>query len=237
MASTAVSIEIAVPTRSMSAKPRTLAVATANSTRAVIIVTTLASTIVAKPFVYPVAMAARTLRPARASSLMRSKMTTFASAATPSVRTRPAMPGQRQGDVEEEHRGVEQRRVHEQAEHGDEAEEAVEDQQEERHGQEADERCDLRLLERVLAERGRDVRLVERHELDRQRAGLEDDRDLLRLVERVEPGDLGATAADAARERVIGVVDLRPGADLAVEHDREVLRLRCGSSRAATRRG
>ena len=50
VASTAVSIESAVPMRSISAKPRTLAVATAKSTMAVIAVTTLASTIVAKPF-------------------------------------------------------------------------------------------------------------------------------------------------------------------------------------------
>ena len=49
-ASQAVSIDIAVPTSSMSANPRTLAVATAK-TRAVIAVTTLASTMVAKPFV------------------------------------------------------------------------------------------------------------------------------------------------------------------------------------------
>ena len=53
-------------------------------------------------------------------------------------------------------------------------------------------------LERVLAERRRDVGAVERLELDRQRAGLEDERDLLRLLERVEPLDLGPTAADAA---------------------------------------
>ena len=51
VARTAVSIEIAVPIRSMRANPRTEEVATANSTRAVIAVTTLASTIVAKPFV------------------------------------------------------------------------------------------------------------------------------------------------------------------------------------------
>ena len=51
VARTAVNIDIAVPTSSIRAKPRTLAVATANSTSAVIIVTTLASTIVAKPFV------------------------------------------------------------------------------------------------------------------------------------------------------------------------------------------
>ena len=79
--------------RSMSANPRTLAVATANRTRAVIAVTTFASTIVWKPLLYPVEIAARIDLPARTSSLMRSKMTTFASAATPNVRTRPANPG------------------------------------------------------------------------------------------------------------------------------------------------
>ena len=93
VASTAVSIEIAVPIRSIRANPRTLAVATAKRTSAVIAVTAFASTIVWKPFVYPGLMAARMLRPARASSLMRSKMTTFASAATPSVSTSPAIPG------------------------------------------------------------------------------------------------------------------------------------------------
>ena len=87
------SIESAVPIRSISANPRTLAVATANSTIAVIAVTTLASTIVAKPFLYPGEIAARTDLPARTSSLIRSKMTMFASAATPNVSTRPANPG------------------------------------------------------------------------------------------------------------------------------------------------
>ena len=77
----------------MSANPRTLAVATAKSTIAVIAVTTFASTIVAKPLRYPCAMAARIDLPARTSSLMRSKMTMFASAATPKVSTRPAKPG------------------------------------------------------------------------------------------------------------------------------------------------
>ncbi len=77
----------------MSANPRTLAVATANRTIAVIAVTTFASTMVAKPFLYPRLIAARTDLPARTSSLMRSKMTMFASAATPNVSTRPAKPG------------------------------------------------------------------------------------------------------------------------------------------------
>ena len=42
---------------------------------------------------YPVAIAARTDLPARTSSLIRSKMTMFASAATPIVRIRPAKLG------------------------------------------------------------------------------------------------------------------------------------------------
>ena len=80
-------------------------------------------------------------------------------------------------------------------------------------------------LERVLAERRRDVGAVERLELDRQRARLEHERDVLRLLERVEALDLRAPAADAAREARVGEVDLREGLDLAVEDDREVLRL------------
>ena len=73
-------------------------------------------------------------------------------------------------------------------------------------------------------------------ELHRQRAGLEHDRDVLRLVDPLEPLDLRAAAADAAGERRVRVVDLREGADLAVEDDREVLRLRCGTCRGSTRR-
>ena len=82
-----------VPISSISAKPLTPAVATRKSTIAVIAVTTLASMIVWKPLEYPAEIAARTDLPARTSSLMRSKTTTFASAATPIVRMRPAKPG------------------------------------------------------------------------------------------------------------------------------------------------
>ena len=93
VAATAVSSEISVPISSISAKPFTEAIATRNSTSAVIAVTTFASRIVWKPLPYPAAIAARTDFPARTSSLMRSKTTTFASAATPIVRIRPAKPG------------------------------------------------------------------------------------------------------------------------------------------------
>ena len=50
VAATAVTSESTVPISSISAKPFTPAVATANSTSAVIAVTTFASTIVRKPF-------------------------------------------------------------------------------------------------------------------------------------------------------------------------------------------
>ncbi len=93
MTKTAVTIEIPVPSSRSSANPRTPDVASTKRIIAVIAVTTFASTIVEKPFVYPWEIAARTDRPPRASSFTRSKMTTFASAATPSVSTRPATPG------------------------------------------------------------------------------------------------------------------------------------------------
>ena len=50
VAATAVNSETTVPIRSISAKPLTSAVATANRIRAVIAVTTFASMIVRKPF-------------------------------------------------------------------------------------------------------------------------------------------------------------------------------------------
>ena len=74
------------------------------------------------------------------SSFTRSKMTTFASAATPSVRIEPGEARQGQRDVEEQDRGVEERRVDAEADHRDEAEQAVEEEQEERDDEQADER-------------------------------------------------------------------------------------------------
>jgi hypothetical protein len=70
----------------------TPAVARMNRMNATSSVTTFASMIVASPSCSPRRCRA-TERPARISSLMRSKTTMFASAATPSVRIRPAMPG------------------------------------------------------------------------------------------------------------------------------------------------
>ena len=59
---------------------------------AVMIVTTLASMIAVRPLRYPIAIPCRIDLPARISSLTRSKITMLASAATPIVRIRPAIP-------------------------------------------------------------------------------------------------------------------------------------------------
>ena len=93
VASTAVNSVSIVPMPSMNANPLTSAVASANRMNAVMNVTTFASTIAANPRVYPVAMPDTIERPPRTSSLTRSNMTMFASAAMPIVRIRPAIPG------------------------------------------------------------------------------------------------------------------------------------------------
>ena len=85
-----------------------------------------------------------------------------------------------------------QRRVDREPEDRDDAEEAVEDEQEERDEDQADDRGVARLAERVLAERRGDVGALDRDELDGQRAGLEHEREVLRLLLRRDAGDLGA---------------------------------------------
>ncbi len=57
---------------------------------------------------------------------------------------------------------------------------------------------------------------------DRQRAGLQHDRDALGLAHRADAGDLGARVTRDA-VRVLGEVDQRERLELAVEDDREVL--------------
>ena len=132
--------------------------------------------------------------------------------------------GQRQCDVEEQDRGIEERRVDAEARDRDDPEEAVEDEEEDRDEDEPGEGGSLRLVQRVLPERRRDIRAIERLEVDRKRTRLQDERDALCLADRLQARDLGSSASDPARERAVRVVDLREGADLAVEHDREVLR-------------
>ena len=93
VASTAVNSDRMTPTPRVSAKPLTPAVARMNRMNATRTVTMFASMIAVRPFLYPCEIACPTLRPARISSFTRSKITMLASAATPSVRIRPAMPG------------------------------------------------------------------------------------------------------------------------------------------------
>src|SRR5436190_330090 len=79
---------------------------------------------------------------------------------------------QGQSDVEQENRRVEERCVDAEADDRDEAEEAVEQDQDESDDEQADERRLLRLIQRVLAERGGDVRPLRGRECDGQRTGL-----------------------------------------------------------------
>ena len=132
--------------------------------------------------------------------------------------------GQRERHPEEEHRAVEEHPVDPETDDRDDAEEAVEEEQEERDREEAADAGDERLVERVLAERRRDVLPLHLHELDGQRAGLEDEREVLRLLNGVEARDLGPAARDPVAQRGVGDVDPGERADLAVEDDREALR-------------
>ena len=127
----------------------------------------------------------------------------------PQCQHEPREAGQRQGDVEEEDRGVQECGVDAEAEHGDETEEAIKDEQEQRDQEQADDGRLLRLVERVLTQRGGDRRLVERDELDRQGSGLQHEREILRLADREAAADLVSVGArDAAR--VLLPVDRRP---------------------------
>ena len=152
-------------------------------------------------------MAAARICPARASSLMRSKMTMFASAATPIVRIMPGEARQRQRDVEEEDRRVEEGRVDAEPEDGDEAEEAVDEEQEERDDEQAGERgASAPRSASPCRASPRPGLVIDLHELDRQRAGLEDERQVLRLADVADAGDLGAVVARDAVRVLVGSI-------------------------------
>ena len=87
---------------------------------------------------------------------MRSKMTTFASAATPIVRIMPAMPGSVIVIGYRRISAVEERREDQQRDVGDEAEEPVEEQHVDHHDEQADDAREQALAQRFLAERRRD---------------------------------------------------------------------------------
>ena len=135
---------------------------------------------------------------------------------------------ERQRHVEEQDRAVEKDAVDAEPDNRDDAEEAVEDEQEDGDRDEAADAGDERLSQRVLTQRRRDLRALNLDELDRQRAGLEDERQVLRLGDRVEPGDLRVAAGDPVHEVGIGEVDDRVRTDLVVEDDREALGERAG---------
>ncbi len=79
-------------------------------------------------------------------------------------------PRQRQRDRDQLDQREEVDAVDEQAADRDQAEQAVEDEQEQAHDGEAGETGDQPLAERLFAERRRDLRARDQHELDRQRA-------------------------------------------------------------------
>ena len=83
------------------------------------------------------------------------------------------MPGQRQRDRDQLDQREEVDRVDDQRQRRDQAQHAVEGEQEEHDDREAGEAGDQALVQRLLAERGRHLRLGDQLELDRQRAGLE----------------------------------------------------------------
>ena len=119
----------------------------------------------------------------------------------------PGDPGKRQRDVEEEDRPVEEDAVDCEPDDRDDAEEAVEEEQEEGDRDQPADAGDERLAQGVLAERRRDLGPLDLDELDGQRARLEHERQILGLVDAVEPRDLSAAARDSVREVRVGEVD------------------------------
>ena len=131
---------------------------------------------------------------------------------------------QRQRDRDEHDHRVQQDRVDDQGERGDDAEEAVVGDQEEHHQDQADDPGDQALAQRLLAQRRRDLLLADHLQLDRQRARVDLLGQGVGLALAEVAVDLGAVVAvDAGR--VLVVVHRRVGDDPAVEDDREVLQL------------
>ena len=89
----AVNIDVAMPSDSVTAKPLIGPVPNMNSTIAAISVVRFESTIVEYALSQPARMLACGDMPFASSSRMRSKISTFASTAMPTVSTMPAMPG------------------------------------------------------------------------------------------------------------------------------------------------
>jgi hypothetical protein len=119
---------------------------------------------------------------------------------------------------------VEHHRVDDERDAGHHAEEAVVGDHEAEDQDEADDPGDQPLAQRLGAQRGPDLLLADRLELDRDGARVQLLGEPLRLALAEVALDLGAlVAADA--DRVVVVVDGGVGDDLAVEDDREALQL------------
>ena len=190
VAKTAVTIEMAVPTSSMSAKPFTPAVASDEEDER----RDRRDDVGVDDRVEALRVARRDRR---AHGFARARLL-FDAFEDDDVRVgrdadrqdHPREARQRHRHVEEQDHRVEEDGVDPEADHRDQAEEAVDEQQEERDERSGRRPPPQRLPQRVLAERGRDLRLRQRAEVHGQRAGLEDERDLLRLVVVADAGDL-----------------------------------------------
>ena len=116
---------------------------------------------------------------------------------------------ERERHAEDQERAVEEHAVDPKPDDRDDAEEAVEEEQEERDRKKAADAGDERLVERVLAEGRRDVLPLHLNELDGERAGLEDEREVLCLLHGVQPGDLRPPARDPVAQSRVGDVNPR----------------------------
>ena len=150
-------------------------------------------------------------------------MTMFASAATPIVRIRPAMPGSVSVIGMSLISAKKYSAVDEQREHGDDAEHAVEDQQEQRDDAEADGAGEQALVERLLAERRGDLRLRDQLEACTGSAPV-----FRRFASScadwiVKPPWICEPFGAVDAVRVLDEVDVRRRDELVVEDDREVL--------------
>ena len=129
---------------------------------------------------------------------------------------------QRQRDRDQLDQRVEVEPVDEQAGDGDHAEHPVVGDQEHRDDQQPDEAGDQARVQRLLAERGRHLRLGDQLEVDRQRAEAQLVGEILGRADREAAADVGAVVA-VDPVRVLLVVDERDRDQLVVERDREVL--------------
>src|SRR5204863_375997 len=103
-------------------------------------------------------------------------------------------PRKRQRDRYQLDQRVEHDRVGEERKAGDRSQQPVEQEQEQQHHDESDGARQQSLAQRLLAERGGDLRLVDQLEVDRQRAALEQLGEVLRGRDREAARYLGPRA-------------------------------------------